>query len=136
MRLRVILQHLLLAPQTPQQSNHLVLLQGQVLRPLQLHRHQHHHQLGQKKSKCHRELRANNPPVAKAGLDQVVKEGDKVTLDGSAGTDPDNDPLTFSWEQLSPRQPTVKLEASGVANKVGFLLQMSIEIRSLGLNWL
>ena len=65
--------------------------------------------------------KANNPPVAKAGLDQVVKEGDKVTLDGSASTDPDNDPLTFSWEQLSPRQPTVKLEASGVANKVGFL---------------
>lgn len=57
MRLRVILQHLLLAPQTPQQSNHLVLLQGQVLRPLQLHRHQHHHQLGQKKNKCHRELK-------------------------------------------------------------------------------
>ena len=50
-----------------------------------------------------------------------MKEGDKVTLDGSASTDPDNDPLSFSWEQISPRQPTVKLETSGVANKVGFL---------------
>ena len=54
----------------------------------------------------------NNPPVAKAGLDQVVKEGDKVTLDSSASTDPDKDPISYSWQQISPRGPSIKLHTS------------------------
>jgi hypothetical protein len=40
----------------------------------------------------------NRPPSANAGDDQTVNEGDTVSLSGS-GTDPDNNPLTFSWSQ-------------------------------------
>ena len=44
---------------------------------------------------------ADSPPVANAGLDQIVNEGDTVTLDGTGSTDPDGDQLTFSWIQTA-----------------------------------
>lgn len=46
-------------------------------------------------------LPANRPPVADAGSDQAKSEGDHVTLDGTASSDPDSDPITYEWELLA-----------------------------------
>jgi hypothetical protein len=43
----------------------------------------------------------NLPPVANAGLDQSVAVGQTVTLNGSGSTDPNADPLTYSWSFVS-----------------------------------
>lgn len=39
----------------------------------------------------------NTPPTADAGLDQFAFVGDTVILDGSASSDLDSDPLSFTW---------------------------------------
>ena len=44
---------------------------------------------------------ANSVPVADAGDDQNVTEGDTVTLDGSTSRDADGDPLSYAWRFVS-----------------------------------
>ncbi len=43
----------------------------------------------------------NSVPIAQAGLDQNIKVGDKISLDGGASTDADGDSLTYQWELVS-----------------------------------
>ncbi|MDY7227454.1 myxosortase-dependent M36 family metallopeptidase [Hyalangium rubrum] len=50
-------------------------------------------------------------PVARAGEDQSVKEGNVVTLSDAGSTDPEGTPLTYAWTQVEG--PTVTLTAQG-----------------------
>jgi REJ domain/PKD domain len=55
----------------------------------------------------------NHPPVANAGPNQTVNDTKLVTLDGLASSDPDSDPLTYTWSQVSG--PPVTLSNPGAA---------------------
>ncbi|MGD9212274.1 MAG: CAP domain-containing protein [Desulfobacteraceae bacterium] len=53
---------------------------------------------------------ANQAPIADVGKYQLVEPNSQVTLDGSNSSDPDGDPITYSWQQVSG--PTVELDDS------------------------
>jgi hypothetical protein len=42
----------------------------------------------------------NQPPIADAGPDQTVSEGDSVTLDGTKSSDPDDGFVSHLWKQV------------------------------------
>ena len=56
----------------------------------------------------------NLPPTVIAGPDQTVNEGDFVALEVDSSSDPDNDPTTFSWTQISGA--AVELDGADTAN--------------------
>ncbi|MEN8692424.1 MAG: PKD domain-containing protein [Desulfobacterales bacterium] len=55
----------------------------------------------------------NLPPIADAGVDQTVNEGDIVALDGSNSSDPNGSIATYFWEQTAG--PAVSLSNSTTA---------------------
>jgi hypothetical protein len=55
----------------------------------------------------------NDAPVADAGVDRIGVQAGQVTLDGSRSYDPDEDPITFSWEQVAG--PAVQLSGADTA---------------------
>jgi len=59
------------------------------------------------------EASVNNPPTADAGPDQMVASGATVNLDGTGSSDPDSDPLTYSWTQIGG--PAVTLTGADTA---------------------
>ena len=54
-------------------------------------------------------------PVAVTGPAQVVVAGTLVTLDGSASTDPDNDPISYAWTLAVPTGSTAILSGASTA---------------------
>jgi len=58
----------------------------------------------------------NRPPTADAGPDQTVNPGSTVLLDGSASSDPDNDPLGYQWSLSRPDGSSATLSATNVAS--------------------
>ena len=82
------------------------------------------------------EITVRDSPVAQAGDDQTVGEGDTVTLSGSA-TDPDGDPITYTWSQTGPATPRITFanasapsttfEAPSVTGDTTFILVLTAD---------
>ncbi|BDG05270.1 PKD domain-containing protein [Anaeromyxobacter oryzae] len=59
---------------------------------------------------------ANTPPVADAGAARTVSRNRPVTLDASASSDVDHDPLTFSWTLAGPAGSSATLSGASTAS--------------------
>ena len=60
----------------------------------------------------------NQPPMANAGENQLIKATSTTTLDGRASVDNDGAIISYSWQQLSG--PNVTLNSTGIPGVVSF----------------
>ena len=75
----------------------------------------------------------NVGPVADAGPDQLMSDiPPLITLDGSGSSDPENDDLTYHWQQLEG--PGVDLNDSNVVNPTFVPLEFGIYVFQLVVN--
>jgi hypothetical protein len=78
--------------------------------------------------------RLNEPPVADAGADQIVDEGSAVTLNGTFSWDADEDPVTYTWHQISgplvtlseTTSATPQFDAPWVASETAMIFQLLV----------
>jgi hypothetical protein len=61
------------------------------------------------------ETMGNLPPVAETNDFMSVLEGTLVNLDGSDSYDPNRDPISYHWRQISPHDRSVTLDGANTA---------------------
>ena len=61
---------------------------------------------------------ASSTPIANAGIDQSVNEGESVSLDGSASNNPGGGDISYAWTQIAPASPVVSLGGATTASPV------------------
>ncbi|MBL8304466.1 MAG: PKD domain-containing protein, partial [Ideonella sp.] len=67
----------------------------------------------------------NSPPTASAGVGQSVLVGATVTLDGSASTDPQGDPLSYDWTLDSRPAGSAAVLSSASAMRPSFVADVA-----------
>jgi K319-like protein/beta-propeller repeat-containing protein len=75
----------------------------------------------------------NSPPVADAGDDSTIKPGAVAALDGSNSFDPEMDPITYQWSQVSGTavvlsDDTAKNPTFTAPNAVGNVLVFKLQV--------
>lgn len=67
------------------------------------------------------EARNNQRPVANAGPDQQVEVATRVVLDGSASSDPENDPMSYQWRFVSQPAGSAAVLATPMDRTASFI---------------
>ena len=67
----------------------------------------------------------NRPPDANAGPDQTVPLGILVFLDGSASTDPDGDPISYTWSFMSKPETSMAELTDAVSARPTFIADVA-----------